>query len=154
MNHLYSLVLTAAMLVGGVSAVASQPMDGLPASIAPESSQWLMLARCGGMYSAIEEVNTEIGRVGLGVQYKLQKEAVDAVLSLASEAQPTDPLVPSDNEIQTGRLSGYIASRIYLDELVSEDATYKSIGFLEKHKSKWSASLGVCRALLMSVPTS
>ena len=88
------------------------------------------------------------------LQYKLQKEAVDSVLSLASAAQPTNPLVPSDNEIQTERLSGYIAGRIYLDELVREDATYASIEFLEKHKSKWSASLGVCRALLMSLPTS
>lgn len=154
MNHLQSLVLAMILLVGSVSAVASQPMDGLPASIAPESSQWLLLARCAGMYSAIEEINTEIGRVGLGVQYKLQKEAVDSVLSLASAAQPTNPLVPSDNEIQTERLSGYIASRIYLDELVREDATYASIEFIEKHESKWDASLGVCRALLMSLPTS
>ena len=120
MNHLQSLVLAMILLVGSVSAVASQPMDGLPASIARESSQWLLLAMCAGMCSAIEEINTEIGRVDLGVQYKLQKEAVDSVLSLASAAQPTNPLVPSDNEIQTERLSGYIASRFYLDELLGK----------------------------------
>ena len=131
-------------LVQADGAVAD-PMDGLPQNISSESPKVFLVARCGGVYLAIEEVSLEGNRKGVATQYRLQKEAVDTML--ASFSRPSI----SSEEIESERMSGYIAGRMFLDELVSEQASWDTVEWLQKYDGQWDASLQICRDAIIGI---
>ena len=62
----------------------------------------------------------------------------------------SDPSISTD-EIERERMSGYIAGRMFLDELGSEEASWDSIEWIQKNDDQWDASLQMCSDALIGI---